>query len=346
MTRTQRAVVAVLVLVFALVGLWTVGQLFRGRDTEVRPPPVATRAVGRAGGTVGVFVEPDDGRGPILAELDAARESITLEVYLLGDEEIIAALERAVDRGVEVRVILEEEPFGGAGTQPEVFERLRRAGIGVRWDNPAFRFSHIKTFVVDRETAIVMNLNLTKTSFTKNREFGAITTRPAEVAQAAAIFEADWARAAEPPPGPLIVSPTTSRRDLLNLMDGAAESMDIYAEVVRDEEIVDALVAAEDRGAEIRLLVSPRSGDERAAEIWLLLADSGVEVRFQRGLYVHAKMVLVDGARAYVGSQNFTATSLDDNRELGIMIDDPANLARLSQTFAEDFADARPVDAG
>ena len=86
------------------------------------PAPAAPRGAGP--GVVGLFVQPDDGRAPILDELDAARESISLEVYLLSDAEIIAALERAEARGVEVRVILEEQPFGGAGDQPEVFARL------------------------------------------------------------------------------------------------------------------------------------------------------------------------------------------------------------------------------
>lgn len=291
---------------------------------------------------MGIFVEPDDGRAPLLAELDAARRSITLQIYLLSDEEILRALERAQARGVDVRVIMEDSPFGGAGGEEEVFVRLERAGVAVRWSNPAFRLSHIKTFVVDEEVAIIMNLNLTKTSFTGNREFAAITTRPAEVAQAAAIFDADWRRSAEPPDGPLIVSPTTSRRTLLGLIDGATTSLDIYAEVVRDKEIVAALGEAATRGVHVRLIVSndseenDRGRDERAS-----LARQGVQVRLARGVYIHAKMILVDGKRAYVGSQNFTSASLDLNRELGILIDDPANIARLARTFEADFTSGR-----
>ncbi|MDP9470942.1 MAG: phospholipase D-like domain-containing protein, partial [Chloroflexota bacterium] len=222
-----------------LLALWSVGQ--GSRDTGIeRPGPLtaltvtpgplptptprparATEPTAPQPGVVGLFVEPDDGRAPILDELNAARRSIDLEIYLLSDEEILQALERAQARGVRVRVILEEHPFGGAGGEERVFARLEQAGIAVRWSNPAFRLSHIKTFVIDAEVAIIMNLNLTKTSFTGNREFGAITTRPAEVAQADAIFEADWQRSAEPPDGPLVVSPTTSRRTLLGLIESA-----------------------------------------------------------------------------------------------------------------------------
>lgn len=343
-------------------------------ETAEGPPPVATRSArptprlpsigqdgraarsdrtgstGRAagGGAVGLFVEPDDGRAPVLDEIEAARASITLEVYLLSDEETIAALERARRRGVAVRVILEEDPFGGAGNQPEVYARLQRAGIDVRWDNPAFRFGHVKTMVVDGRVALVMNQNLTRSSFTGNREFGVVTTRAAEVAQAAAIFEADWARSAEPPDGPLIVSPTTSRADLLGLIDGSRRSLDVYAEVVRDQEIMDAFVDAETRGVAVRLIMSgDLDGTDDNAEERAELADAGVDVRLARGgLYIHAKMVLADGERAFVGSQNFTATSLDQNRELGVFLDDRANLGRLARTFEEDFAAGRVEGSG
>ena len=290
----------------------------------------------------GAFVEPDDGRAPVLEELDAARRSIDLEIYLLSDEEIVQALERAQARGTVVRVIMEEHPFGGAGGQAQMKARLEEAGISVRWSNPAFRLSHIKTFVIDSKVAIIMTLNLTKTSFTGNREFGVITTRPAEVDQAVNIFAADWQRSAEPPDGPLVVSPTTSRQTLLDLIENATMSIDIYAEVVRDEEIVAALGRAASRDVTVRLIVSNDSEEnDRGREERARLANEGVQVRLARGLYIHAKMVLVDGNRVFLGSQNFTAASLDFNRELGILLDDQTTLARLSRTFEADFAAGR-----
>ena len=352
MSRSARGAIGTILLALLFGVAWALGgDEFAPRFADPQPTPSpqsrATRApipgwsaptqpAAMSDGVVGVFVEPDDGRAPVIEELDAARRSISLEVYLLSDDEIIAALERAQRRGIEVRVILEEQPFGGAGNQPQIFERLQRAGIDVRWSNPVFRFTHIKTFVIDRTAAIIMNLNLTRSSFTRNRELAAITTRPAEVAQAAAIFEADWERAEEPGPGPLVVSPTTSRAVLVGLIEEARRSIDVYAEVVRDDEVIAALAEAERRGVVVRLLTSDDSPDN--ADELADLTAGGVEARIARGLYIHAKMLLIDGRRAYIGSQNFTATSLDSNRELGIILDDRVNLARLRQTFDGDFA--------
>ena len=53
---------------------------------------------------------------------------------------------------------------------------------------------------------------------------------------------------------------------------------------------------------------------------------------------MHAKLILVDGARACVGSENFSPTSLDANRELGIVLADPAAIATLSAAFEHDWS--------
>jgi cardiolipin synthase len=293
------------------------------------------------GGITGIFIEPGDGRRPILDEIEAATQSIDLEIYIISDETILQALEDARARGVAVRVILEEHPYGGGGGQQGIFDRLANAGIDVRWSNPVFRFSHIKMMVIDESVAIIMNQNLTASSFTGNREFGVITTSPDAVQAASAIFEADWAQDAEPPPGPLVVSPTNARESLRSLIDSAETSVDVYAEVLRDPELLQALEAAAQRGVTVRVIISPSASfdSERAS-----LEASGVQVRLLRSLYVHAKMIMVDGQRVFVGSQNISTTSLDQNRELGIIVSDPVSLARLSRVFDIDFAAATPQE--
>jgi phosphatidylserine/phosphatidylglycerophosphate/cardiolipin synthase-like enzyme len=310
------------------------------------PPPSAPNATlvvtARQPGDVGLILQPDDGRDPILAEIEAAKRTITLEIYLLSDQIIIAALEAASQRGIEVRVLLEEHPFGGAGGQPETFQRLQNAGLDIRWSNPAFRFSHIKTFVFDDEIAIIMNQNLTRSSFTGNRELDVITTYPPDVAEAAAIFEADWNRTQAPAPKTLVASPVNSRSEMLGLINGVTASLDLYAEVVRDPEMLQAVIAAAQRGVRVRLVMSGDPGDDNEAGRQTLAAG-GVEVRLAPSrLYIHAKMILADGERLFIGSQNMTATSLDQNRELGIILDDPAIVRRAVRVFAQDFAASEP----
>jgi phosphatidylserine/phosphatidylglycerophosphate/cardiolipin synthase-like enzyme len=48
---------------------------------------------------------------------------------------------------------------------------------------------------------------------------------------------------------------------------------------------------------------------------------------------LHAKMILADADRAYVGSANFTDTSLHYNFELGLYLEDRDQIARLHALF-------------
>ena len=61
---------------------------------------------------------------------------------------------------------------------------------------------------------------------------------------------------------------------------------------------------------------------------------------------LHAKMILSDRAAAYVGSANFTDTSMHYNFELGLYTEDRAAIGRLHAVFDTifDFA-ARPAGA-
>ena len=294
----------------------------------------------------GLFVAPDDGERPILDELQAARCTIDVSVYLLSDDAVIAALDTAADRGVRVRVMLEEFPFGGGGTQDEVRAGLEAHDIEVRWSGSGVRFSHAKFIVVDRQVALIMNQNLTVSAFTNNREFGVVTTHRASVAQAQEIFDRDWeGDGGEDVDGPLIVSPANSRDRLLELIEGGTESIDLYAEVIRDEQVVAALGAAEARGVEVRLIVDV-SIDEDTQDVAAQLYAQGVEVRLADFLYIHAKLMVIDIATAVVGSQNFTQTSLDDNREVAMVISDPLLIERCLAVFERDWARSAPGAPG
>lgn len=63
----------------------------------------------------------------------------------------------------------------------------------------------------------------------------------------------------------------------------------------------------------------------------------GAKVRKQKGLRVHAKLVIVDDHEALVGSMNIDRSAFDLRRELGVMVKDPDAVAQLSQVFDADW---------
>lgn len=290
-------------------------------------------------GTRGLYVEPDDGHAPVIDEIDHAQASVDLTIYLLTDADVISALTRAEARGIRVRVILEQHPYGGSSNQDVVAGNLRDAGIDVRWGATRFTFTHAKYMVIDGRIAVIMTQNLSKSSFTVNREFGVVTTVPSDVAEAARIFAADWESNPATISGPLVVSPDDSRQRLTDLIASAHTSIDLYAEVVRDPDMMTALADAARRGVKVRVLITDNNdvGNREAAAT---LANDGVEVRLVKGLYIHAKMILVDNARAFVGSENMTDTSLDANREVGVILSEPPLIQRCAATFTRDWSQA------
>jgi hypothetical protein len=80
------------------------------------------------------------------------------------------------------------------------------------------------------------------------------------------------------------------------------------------------------------------------------LTQAGVHIRLypddSAALYIHAKAIVADaglsGQQALVGSQNFSVSSLDYNRELGIITHDPTVVAAVSKALADDYAGAAP----
>ena len=68
-------------------------------------------------------------------------------------------------------------------------------------------------------------------------------------------------------------------------------------------------------------------------------ASIGASVRYMETWDLHGKMILADGERAYVGSQNFTWTSISRNREAGVVLTENAAITTISGTFEADWDD-------
>ncbi|MCI0474950.1 MAG: phospholipase D-like domain-containing protein [Anaerolineales bacterium] len=285
------------------------------------------------------IVQPESGVQPVVALLNSAQKTIRMEMYLLTEREIIDALKAARGRGVDVRVMLEPSPFGGgAGNRPALND-LQAAQINVKNSNPAYRLTHEKAIVVDERVALIATFNQTRAAFTANREYGIVDARPDDVAEIVSVFEADWKRVAPTLANPnLVWSPINARARLTALIDGAQQSLDIQTEEMQDRAIEDRLIAAAQRGVTVRVVMSPAlSGVDANAPGQERIANGGVQVRLVKTPYIHAKLIVADGARAFVGSQNLSTASLDSNRELGILIFDPAIIRVWAETFAQDW---------
>ncbi len=333
----SRAQLLALLAGLLLVGLLALrNQLFPSAQPAPTPALTPTGAATLPGATgIELHIYPEDDEQALLDLIGQARQRVYMKVYLLTDEQVIDAMKRAMNNGAQVRAMLEEKPFGGAGTTKQMFEKLKQAGVDVKYTNPTFRFTHEKSFVID-DQAVIMTANMTKAAFTRNRELLVITRDPADVAEVAAAFEADWNREAFTPQRPhLVWSPVNSRERINQVINTATRTLDVYAEVAEDTRQIALMTEAVQRGVVVRLVTSPSTtGESKGLDA---LQAGGVKVRYVRSPYIHAKMFVADGAFAYTGSENITTTSLDFNRELGILLSDGPAIQRMLEAFEKDW---------
>lgn len=283
-----------------------------------------------------LFVEPDNGRQPLLRVINGAQKEILLTVYLLSDPDVELYLAEAEKRGVTVKVLLEEHPFGGAGLNPKAKEFLEKSGAEVRWASPSFSLTHEKTIIIDGQIVCILTMNLTKTAFTKNREYNTCDSDLADVSEATKIFTADWERKSFSPSQPnFVVSPENSRGKLTAFIKSAKKSLDVEIEVLEDSRMID-LIAAKAAQVPVRLILPPVDKVDVNQK-----AAGKIKARTLTSPYVHAKLIVVDGERVYLGSVNLSSQSLDQNRELGILISQPDVVQKINEIFSLDWASAQ-----
>jgi phosphatidylserine/phosphatidylglycerophosphate/cardiolipin synthase-like enzyme len=317
---------------------------------------VAAQAV--ESGPYTLLTMPEDGVQPIIQAMQGAKRSIKLKIYMLTTHDASAQLVSAlVDRaraGLDVQVVLEVKPYippappdckpNTVSPNMEAIKILQAGGVRVRYSSPKFKFTHEKSMVIDDATAYVMTMNFTNSAFTANREYALVDRKPEDVAELLRIFAADWN---EDPyvPGdtPLVVSPVNSRARILGLIDSAQRSLTIQVEYLTDPEVADHIAARVKAGVDVKIMLaylepSPcMDGDTNAQERELLKGAGVTQLAFMKNIRMHAKCIVADGERAFLGSENMTTTSLDRNREIGILLKDPLIVAKLRDTAAADW---------
>jgi len=281
-----------------------------------------------------LFVQPGAGHTPIIDVINSAQSEILVEVYLFSDKETITALEQAKVRGISVKVMLEQHPFGGSGSNQNVSTELSSVGIQTQWTNPAFALTHEKVIIIDGKAVCILNQNLTTAAFTKNREYDVCDENSEDVSEAKNIFNSDWERKSfSPVAANLVVSPDNSRGKLTALINSAQKSLDLEIEVLEDDKIV-GLLAEKAKTIPVRIIIPPKRS------ISLNRTVEGAQMKTLNSPYIHAKLLIADGERAYVGSINLSSQSLDKNRELGIIISQPDLVESLNKSFRADFESA------
>jgi cardiolipin synthase len=130
------------------------------------------------------------------AAINAARQRVWLSTpYFIPDHAVRAALQLAVLRGVDVRILIPSRPDHHTVFLASTLHAYQavRAGIKVFRYQPGFL--HQKALLIDREAAAIGSMNLDSRSFRLNFEVGAMVVDHGFAADVAVMLLDDFRRA-------------------------------------------------------------------------------------------------------------------------------------------------------
>jgi phosphatidylserine/phosphatidylglycerophosphate/cardiolipin synthase-like enzyme len=292
------------------------------------------------------------GQQPVIDAITGAQTSIHMMMFHLTQMPVVNALVAAAGRGVDVQIIADNGNWT-SHTSADVSTALANAGITVTPSSTGFSITHTKAFLIDGTETVIMTLNLTS-PYPTTRDYAVVTYDPGVAAEFESVFQADLVNAANnttnTPPlsdSALLWSPTNSTSKLVKFIEGAQTTLVATSENLGDTAVQNALIAAAGRGVTVRL-ISPLC-DQNVNPLYDIpslatLTNGGVEARAMPAPpsatqpYMHAKMMIADGTKAYIGSMNYSTDSLTKAREVGILFSDAGTIAAFSAVFEQDWA--------
>lgn len=232
-------------------------------------------------------------------------------------------------------------------------------------------FEHGKMVIVDQSTVMLTTGNFNATNLcdldqnpsTCNRDYSYITKDRDYLATLESIFEADLAgnrydvstMISGASAQDLTISPV-SLKPILDFINSATTTLDIETQYLEQPDINQALIKAAGRGVKVSLTVasfcsfSAPTSQESAKDTATYTAfdQAGISTstftkRIQvKGVagYLHAKVMVADGRRAWMGSVNGSSESVEQNREFGIFFSDAADIAMLKAQIQSDHSNA------
>jgi len=123
------------------------------------------------------------------------------------------------------------------------------------------------------------------------------------------------------------------RRQLLDLLVTARETLDISVFTISDDRLSDAIVIAHKRGIHVRLITDNDKAHDQGSDIFKLI-DRGINVRMDNTeSHMHHKFAIVDKTILVNGSFNWTRSATDYNQENILVTNEPKLVAAYSGEF-------------
>ena len=139
----------------------------------------------------------------------------------------------------------------------------------------------------------------------------------------------------------LIVLPDDSARPILDAINRASKSLRIKMFVFSDAAILQAVMAAQKRGVNVRVMLNParRSGKSENEDTRKLLKSAGVSVLDSNPTFdlTHEKSMVVDDETAFIMSFNWEPKDLTETRDYAVVTTANHEVSEVMECFDADW---------
>lgn len=273
----------------------------------------------------------------LVSQIDDAQNKIYLEAYIFTERDMRDAIIRAHYRGVEVKVLLENNPYKAPYLNDSHYNDLDDAWVNVAWSDPLnYSLNHAKLLIID-EKAYVSTWNFSYSLFKHNRDL-LVEINDNELLwilvqlflwdfnhQNVGVYHEN-----------LVLSPDYSRTKMTKLINWAENNIDFYFPYIADEQFQNILFDLAESWIQIRWIVDKTFYKENPDMI-NLYSEKWIQLKQINSWKLHAKSIIVDEKVAYVGSINFSTYSFDENREVWVIIQNKNVINSLLKVFNSDL---------
>ena len=135
----------------------------------------------------------------------------------------------------------------------------------------------------------------------------------------------------------IIVLPDDTAKPILEAINQAKKSIRVKMFLFSDPSLLDAVIAAQRRGVDVRIMLNPerRDGEKENADTRKKLTEGGVHVSDSNPAFdvTHEKSMVIDDTTAFVQSLNWETKNVTETRDYAVVTRHQHEVNEVAQCF-------------